>query len=107
MPSHVSPASRQSKPRRGPQEWNATFWSLQGNLLLLYPNKELYLRVSGRPLRVAGGGVEGKHEIFVSSQWPPRFPRDPPQSQTPTQGRKTIKLKADMHITEVAEKVRG
>ncbi len=26
------------------KEWNNCYWALQGNLLLLYPNKEAYLR---------------------------------------------------------------
>lgn len=27
------------------KEWNNTYWVVQGNLLLLYPNKEAYNRV--------------------------------------------------------------
>jgi len=48
---------------------NNCYWCLQGNMLLLYPNKEAYLR-------------------------------------NPTQGRKTFKLTAHMHVKDVAEKVR-
>lgn len=27
------------------QEWNNCYWALQGRILMLYPNKEAYLRV--------------------------------------------------------------
>ena len=52
-----------------PQIRNNCYWCLQGNMLLLYPNKEAYLR-------------------------------------NPTQGRKTFKLTAHMHVKDVAETVR-
>lgn len=34
------------------REWNNTYWVLQGDLLLLYPNKELYIRVSPNNTRL-------------------------------------------------------